>query len=60
MGLNPRTLGSRPKPKADTQPLIHPGVPELKFSYEDWIQAYVYMYVCIYVRVFNVSDLTFA
>ena len=24
-GLNPRTLGSRPKPKADAQPLNHPG-----------------------------------
>ena len=26
-GLNPGTPGSRPEPKADTQPLGHPGVP---------------------------------
>ena len=26
-GLDPRTPGSRPEPKADTQPLSHPGVP---------------------------------
>ena len=28
-GLNPRTLGSRPEPKADAQPLSHPGAPQL-------------------------------
>ena len=27
MGLDPRTPGSRPEPKADGQPLSHPGVP---------------------------------
>ena len=26
-GFNPRTLGSRPEPKADAQPLSHPGAP---------------------------------
>ena len=26
-GLDPRTLGSRPEPKAEAQPLSHPGVP---------------------------------
>ena len=26
-GLDPRTLGSRPKPKADAQLLSHPGAP---------------------------------
>ena len=25
--LDPRTPGSRPEPKADTEPLNHPGVP---------------------------------
>ena len=25
--LKPRTLGSRPGPKADLQPLSHPGIP---------------------------------
>ena len=28
-GLNPRTPGSHPEPKAGTQPLSHPGVPVL-------------------------------
>ena len=27
VGLNPRTPGSCPEPKADVQPLSHPGVP---------------------------------
>ena len=27
VGLNPRTLGSRPELKADAQPLSQPGVP---------------------------------
>ena len=27
VGLNPSFLGSGPKPKADTQPLSHPGAP---------------------------------
>ena len=26
-GLDPRTPGSRPEPKADAQPLTHPGAP---------------------------------
>ena len=26
-GLDPRTPGSRPEPKADAQPLNHPGIP---------------------------------
>ena len=30
MGLNPGTLGSCPEPKADAQPLSHPGVPPKK------------------------------
>ena len=28
-GLDPRIPGSQPEPKADTQPLSHPGVPHL-------------------------------
>ena len=28
-GLDPRTLGSCPEPKADTQPLSHPGAPQM-------------------------------
>ena len=27
MGLNPRTPGSPPEPKADAQPQSHPGIP---------------------------------
>ena len=28
VGLNPRSPGSRPGPKAGTKPLCHPGIPE--------------------------------
>ena len=31
VGLDPRTPGSHPEPKADAQPLSHPGVPKIKF-----------------------------
>ena len=31
-GLDPRTLASRPEPKADAQPLSHPGVPLSTFQ----------------------------
>ena len=31
VGLDSRTLGSCPEPKADTQPLNHPGAPRNKF-----------------------------
>ena len=27
VGLDPITLGSHPEPKADSQPLSHPGIP---------------------------------
>ena len=30
--LNPRTPGSRPEPKTDTQPLSHPGILRLEIS----------------------------
>ena len=30
-GLDPRTRGSRPEPKADAQSLSHPGTPEIHF-----------------------------
>ena len=30
-GLDPRTPGSRPEPRADTPPLSHPGAPGLLF-----------------------------
>ena len=29
LGLNPRTLGSCPEPKADAQLLSHPGIPKI-------------------------------
>ena len=36
MGLSPRTPGSHPEPKADTQPLSVPGVPVMQLpSAED-------------------------
>ena len=31
-GLDPRTPGSRPEPKTDTQLLSHPGVPRNNFK----------------------------
>ena len=31
VGLNPKTPGSCPEPKADAQPLSHLGVPSLEF-----------------------------
>ena len=37
VGLDPGTLGSLPEPRADAQPLSHPGVPlsfNLKYQYE--------------------------
>ena len=37
MGLDPGTPGSHPGPKADTQPLSHPGVPGTVIS-EDGLQ----------------------
>ena len=35
VGLDPVTLGSRLEPKADAQPLSHPGIPILIFSRTD-------------------------
>ena len=35
-GLNPRTPGSHPEPKADAQPLSDPGVPLKKSVYPVW------------------------
>ena len=34
MGLDPRIPGSWPEPKADAQPLSHPGAPILRFLWE--------------------------
>ena len=34
MGLHPGTPGSRPEPKADTQPLNHPGILDDRFPEE--------------------------
>ena len=31
-GLDPGTTGSQPEPKADAQPLNHPGVPNFNFN----------------------------
>ena len=32
VGLDPRTPGSRPGPKAGAKPLSHPGSPEFEFE----------------------------
>ena len=47
VGLHPRTPGSRPEPKADAQPLSHPGAPNIDF----WFMAtneFVDNIFCIY------------
>ena len=36
-GLDPRTLGSSPEPKADTQPLSHPGIPGMAMFLRKWL-----------------------
>ena len=42
MGLEPRTLGACPEPKADAQPLSHPGIPKTIFI-EIFAKANVYI-----------------
>ena len=43
MGLDPRTLGSRPEPKADAQPLSHPGASLCVFVKS----FYVFQWACL-------------
>ena len=40
VGLNPRIPGSRPEPKADAQPLSHPGISP-PFFFKDFIYCMV-------------------
>ena len=40
MGLDPRTPGSRPEPKADAPPLSHPGVPVQGFGFISQINCF--------------------
>ena len=40
MGLDPITPGSRPEPKADAQPLCHPGAPIFVFFLKDFIYLF--------------------
>ena len=40
VGLDPRTLGSQPEPKADAQPLSHPGALAYKFSKDSLERLY--------------------
>ena len=35
VGLDPRTPGSCPEPKADVQPLSHPGFPPISLFFAD-------------------------
>ena len=44
MGLDPRTPGSLPKPKADTQPLSHPGALRICHFYE-FHQIYIDLFI---------------
>ena len=40
MGLDPTTPGSRPEPKADTQPLCHPGAPNHIFFIHSSVEGH--------------------
>ena len=42
VGLDPRILGSLPEPKADAQPLNHPGAPKFPFFI-----LFIYLFVCL-------------
>ena len=50
MGLDPRTPGSRPEPKADAQPLSHPGAPPYCFKIH-CAAAYMQSFVRFHYRV---------
>ena len=41
VGLDPRTPGSRPEPKADAQLLSHPGVPYMIFFIKSFLSPWV-------------------
>ena len=40
VGLDPRTPGSRPEPKADAQLLSHPGMPRKPFLILGWVKGW--------------------
>ena len=48
VGLDPSTPGSRPEPKADAQPLSHPGSP-VKFSKKLCIWHFFWYFVFCFV-----------
>ena len=43
VGLNPKTLGSHPEPKADAQPLSHPDIPRKNISYY-FVEAFIVVF----------------
>ena len=43
VGLDPRTPGSCPEPKADAQPLSHPGIPS--WGYFQWCEMIKHFYM---------------
>ena len=49
-GLDPRTSGSRPEPKADAQPLSHPGIPDVQ---EFYTISGTFMFSNIYPYIIN-------
>ena len=49
-GLKPRTLGSRPEPKADAPPLSHPSVPSTLDNFRSNIK--------VHIKHFENSDIT--
>ena len=45
VGFDPRSPGSRPEPKADAQPLSHPGVPVCGFFLFSFFLNYLFIYL---------------
>ena len=47
MGLDPRTPGSRPGPKAGAKPLSHPGIPKSSYyeaGNKDTVYCFIYFF----------------
>ena len=63
MGLDPRSPGLRPGPKAGAKPLRHPGIPRILFKAKITWAKYVTMklikdgkeFYCFYALPFNIK-----
>ena len=51
VGLDPGTLGSCPEPKADAQPLSHPGIPIfLNFYQQSFIVFFFFFFKILFIH----------